>query len=207
MLGIFVFLWKSLIFVLECCLVIWKKAEPSESCFYYFLDETRVGFILCLTSQHCWNETLIDMMVLFHTTSVHVQLLSHVWLFATPWTAASQASLFFIIFQSLLKSVSIESVILSNHLGERNGSPLQYSCLGNPMDGGAWYAAVHGVLRVRLDWETSLSHFTFMHWRRKWQPTPVFLHGESQGRGSLLGCCLWVTESWTQLKRLSSSSS
>ena len=28
-------------------------------------------------------------------------------------------------------------------------------------------------------------------WRRKWQPTPVFLPGESQGRGSLVGCCLW----------------
>ena len=33
--------------------------------------------------------------------------------------------------------------------------------------------------------------FTFMHWRRKWQPTPVFLPGESQGRGNLVGCCLW----------------
>ena len=31
----------------------------------------------------------------------------------------------------------------------------------------------------------------FMHWRRKWQPTPVFLAGESQGRGSLVGCRLW----------------
>ena len=39
--------------------------------------------------------------------------------------------------------------------------------------------------------ETSLSLFTFMHWRRKWQPTPVLLPGESQGRGSLLGCRLW----------------
>ena len=38
---------------------------------------------------------------------------------------------------------------------------------------------------------TSLSLFTFMNWRRKWQPTPVFLPGESQGRGSLVGCCLW----------------
>ena len=38
---------------------------------------------------------------------------------------------------------------------------------------------------------TSLSLFTFMHWRRKWQPTPVFLPGESQGRGSPVGCCLW----------------
>ena len=39
--------------------------------------------------------------------------------------------------------------------------------------------------------QTRLSDFTFMHWRRKWQPTPVFLPGESQGRGSLVGCCLW----------------
>ena len=45
-----------------------------------------------------------------------------------------------------------------------------------------------GSLRVGHDWATSLSLFTFMHWRRKWQPTPVFLPGESQGRGSLLGC-------------------
>ena len=46
-----------------------------------------------------------------------------------------------------------------------------------------------------------------MHWRRKWQPTPVFLPGESQGRGSLVGCHLCVAQSRTQLKRLSSSSS
>ena len=48
-----------------------------------------------------------------------------------------------------------------------------------------------GSLRVGLDWVTSLSLFTFMHWRRKWQPIPVFLPGDSQGWGSLLGCCLW----------------
>ena len=47
-----------------------------------------------------------------------------------------------------------------------------------------------GSLRVGHDWETSLSLFTFMHWRREWQPTPVFLRGESQGRGSLVGCRL-----------------
>ena len=45
-----------------------------------------------------------------------------------------------------------------------------------------------GSLGVGHDWATSLSLFTFMHWRRKWQPTPVFLPGESQGRGSLVGC-------------------
>ena len=48
-----------------------------------------------------------------------------------------------------------------------------------------------GSLRVRHDWSNSLSLFTFMHWRGKWEPTPVFLHGESQGRGSLVGCRLW----------------
>ena len=48
-----------------------------------------------------------------------------------------------------------------------------------------------GSLGVRHDRATSLSLFTFMHWRRKWQPTPVFLPGESQGRGSLVGCHLW----------------
>jgi len=46
-------------------------------------------------------------------------------------------------------------------------------------------------LRVGHDWATSLSLFTFMHWRSKWQPTPVFLPGESQGQGSLVGCHLW----------------
>ena len=48
-----------------------------------------------------------------------------------------------------------------------------------------------GSIRVGHDWATSLSLFTCMHWRRKWQPTPVFLPGESRGWGSLVGCCLW----------------
>ena len=46
-------------------------------------------------------------------------------------------------------------------------------------------------LRVGHNWVASLSLSTFMHWRRKWQPTPVFLPGESQGWGSLVGCHLW----------------
>ena len=48
-----------------------------------------------------------------------------------------------------------------------------------------------GSLGVGHDSVTSLSLFTFMHLRRKWQPTPVFLLGESQGWRSLVGCCLW----------------
>ena len=84
------------------------------------------------------------------------------------------------------------------------------------MDGEAWQAAVHGVAKSR----TRLSDFTFTFhfhaWRRKWQPTPVFLPGESQGWGSLVGCRLWgrteldttkVTQQQQQQQRLSSSSS
>ena len=59
-----------------------------------------------------------------------------------------------------------------------------------------------GSLRVGHDWVTLLSLFTFMHWRRKWQPTPVFLPGESQGQGNLVGCCLWgrrVGHDWSNL--------
>ena len=39
--------------------------------------------------------------------------------------------------------------------------------------------------------QTRLSDFTFTHWRRKWQPTPVFVPGESHGRSSLVGCSPW----------------
>ena len=59
------------------------------------------------------------------------------------------------------------------------------------MDRGAWPAIVHGAAKS----QTGLSDFTFtFHFhagRRKWQPTPVFLPGESQGWGSLVGCHLW----------------
>ena len=73
--------------------------------------------------------------------------------------------------------------------GSYDLTPLQYSCLESPMDRGAWWAAVHGVTKspARLSDFT----FTFMCWRRKWQPTPVFLPGESQGQRSLMGCRLW----------------
>jgi len=72
-----------------------------------------------------------------------------------------------------------------------NGTPLQYSCVENPMDGGAWKAAVLGVAEGR----TRLSDFTFtfyFHALEKEMAThPVFLPGESQGRESLVGCHLW----------------
>ena len=64
---------------------------------------------------------------------------------------------------------------LDSIFGESYGTPLQYSCLENPMDGGASWATVHGVAKSQTRLSDFTSLFTFMHWRRKWQPTPVFL--------------------------------
>ena len=74
---------------------------------------------------------------------------------------------------------------------EGNGTPLQYSCLENPMDGGAWWAAVNGVAKS----QTRLSEFTFtfyFHALEKEMAThSSVLPGESQGWGSLVGFHLW----------------
>ena len=75
--------------------------------------------------------------------------------------------------------------------GEGNGTPLQYSCLENPMDGGAWKAAVHGV----AEGQTRLSDFTFIfhfHALEKEIATHSRIRAwRIPGRGSLVGCCLW----------------
>ena len=91
-------------------------------------------------------------------------------------------------------------------MGEGNGTPLRYSCLENPMDGGAWWAAVHGVAKSR----TRLSDFAFtFHFHA--------LEEEMATHSSVLawripGTAGWaaiygVAQSRTRLKRLSSSSS
>ena len=76
-------------------------------------------------------------------------------------------------------------------IGEGNGTPLQYSCLENPMDGGAWWAAVLGVAKSR----TQLSNFTFtfhFHALEKEMAThSSVLAWRIPGTGNLLGCCLW----------------
>ena len=116
-----------------------------------------------------------------------VQSLSHVLLFATPWTAVHLASLSFTISWSWLKFMSIESVThlfrqqagfpggsddkesacnagdldliprSGRSLGKGNGYPLRYSCFGNSVDRGAWWATVYGVTER---WK-QLSDFSF----------------------------------------------
>ena len=93
-----------------------------------------------------------------------------------------------------LKFCSHETLTSNHHLtsclfefallgasGEGDGTSLQYSCLEIPMDGGAWWAAVHGVAKSWTRLRDFL--FTFMHWRRKWQPTPSVLAWRTPGTG------------------------
>ena len=101
---------------------------------------------------------------------LHAQLLSHVWLFCDPMVCS-------------LKAMAPHSSTLAWKI---------------PWTEGPGRLQSMGLLRVGHDWRTSLSLFTFRHWRRRWQPTPVFLPGESQGRWGLVGCRLWGrTESGT----------
>ena len=83
---------------------------------------------------------------------------------------------------------------------ECNGTPLQYSCLENPMDRGAWWATVHGVTKSRTRLSDFTFTFTFVRWRRKWQPTPVFLPGESQAQGGWWAAVYGVAQSQKRLK-------
>ena len=118
-----------------------------------------------------------------------------------------------------LKSFQCLCIIIKNKLpvigftGEGNGNPLQYSCLENSMDRGAWQATVHGVAKNQA-WLSNYHSIGFtseepacqwsrhkrcgfdpwvrkIPWRKKWQPTPVFLPGESHGERSLAGYSPW----------------
>ena len=74
------------------------------------------------------------------------------------------------------------------NLGEGNGTPLQYSCLENPMDGGPWWVAVHGVAKSR----TRLRDFTFtFHCHALEKEMATHSSVLAWRRGSLVGCCLW----------------
>ena len=115
-----------------------------------------------------------------------------------------------------------------SHIGEGNGNPLQWSCLENPRDRAAWWAAVYGVAQnqTKLKWLSSSSprwqsgkesacqfrRHGFdswvgkIPWWRKWRPTPVFLPGKFQGQKSLVGYSPWGhdesdTSEWLHTQR------
>ena len=91
--------------------------------------------------------------------------------------------------------------VLLTNIGEGNGTPLQHSCLENPMDGGAWWAAVHGVARSR----TQLSNFTLtfhFHALEKEMAThSSALAWRIPGTGGAWWAAVCgVEQSWTRLK-------
>ena len=126
---------------------------------------------------------------------------SRVRLCETPWTVAHQAppSMGFSR-QEYWSAVPLPSP--STHAQDITKSNATFFAVATGLEKVSFHFSpkerqCQSVLKLLLNcthltrWVTSLSLFTFMHWRRTWQPTPVFLPGESQGRGTLVGCYLW----------------
>ena len=117
----------------------------SRFCRSFLITTWRVSLIFL----HSLNGCTIIYLVLWKWTE------SHCWFFAG--TNSSTINNFIWILYTY-----------SCKIGEGNGTPLQYSCLENPMDVEPGRLQSMGSLRVRHDWATSLSLFIFIHWRRKW---------------------------------------
>ena len=126
-----------------------------------------------------------------------VQSLNCVWLFGTLWTTAHQASLSITNSQSLLKLMFIKSVMPST----TSSSGISLYCLQSfqPLrcfesqffeSGGQSIGTSASALVLPMNIHNWFP-LGWTDWRRQWQPTPVFLPGESQGRRSLVGCRLW----------------
>ena len=99
---------------------------------------------------------------------------------------------FFVILFSRLQhshKVVLSWVVVTN-IGEGNGTPLQSSCLENPMDGGAWGAAVHGLAKNRTRLSFTFT-FHFLALEKEMATHSSVLAWRIPGMGGLAGCCLW----------------
>ena len=92
-------------------------------------------------------------------------------------------------------------------IGEGNGNPLQCSCLENPRDGGAWWAAIDGVAQSRTRLKRLSSSSSTRFWRRQWHPLQYSCLENPMGGGAWWAAVYGVTQSRTRLKQLSGSSS
>ena len=180
----------------DMCLISMMPTHVTTLCLDHILD------IACNAVESLYRllDTTYDVkLYLYHlldnyiyTCTIYTILYILVHLGSSPWWPCIMLPYVVLISLTVINGDIINlHFLLYDHIcystREGSGTPLQYSCLENPMGGRAWKAAVHGVAE---GW-TRLSDFTFMHRRRKWQPTSLFLPGESQGRGSLVGCRLW----------------
>ena len=149
---------------------------------------------LCLGCSHC----VINLYSSFNVSTSRpcpsvqfslFQALSHVRLFATPWTAAHLTFLSFTISWSLLKLMSIELMMPSNHLIFYR--PLLLLPASFPMSqlftsGGQSSGTSASASKLKLQFQLHSSS-----WRRQWHPTPVLLPGKYHGRRNLVGCSPW----------------
>ena len=142
---------------------------------------------MCIVIQNIVDVKFLNIFFIFTYLDIKFLLIdkNSIWYINSLWSVKIFNSIIFNDLYMLFKDY-IELIY-----GEGNGTPLQCSCLENPWMEEPGRLQTMGSRRVGRDWTTSLSLFTFMHWRRQWQPTPVFLPGESQGWGSLVGCHLW----------------
>ena len=164
-----------------------------------------------MTAYHTsWSHYFIYIYIYTHTYTK-----SHDWLFVMLWMVPPGSSIHRILQERILEWFAMPScrgIFLTQELNPHLLYLLHWQAVSLPLappgekamatysNTLAWripWAEEPGRLqsmesqRVGHNWVISLSLFTFMHWRRKWQPTPMFLPGESQGWGSLVGCCLW----------------
>ena len=136
--------------------------------------------------------SMFDLYVDFCSRQKTTLSCSHQSLYITYFNSLHRFStaLYFYLWFACLLSTLPKFISLIHSCREGNGTPLQYSCLENPMDGGAWWAAVHGVTKS----QTRLSDLTFtfhFHALEKEMATPSsVLAWRIPGTGSLVGCCL-----------------
>ena len=151
--------------------------------------------------------------------SVNILLIGWWW---GHWDSASSSFCFQSVWESMccrlhtvnffhLPGVSVSEKELEGHgseycFGEGNGNPPHYSCLENPVDRGAWWAAVHGVTQSRTRLKRLSTH-AYMHWRRNGNPLQYSFLENPRDRGARWAAIYGVAQSQTWLTRFSSSSS
>ena len=102
-------------------------------------------------------------------------------------------------------NVTCDKVEANAYFGEGNGTPLQYSCLENPMGGGAWWAAVHGVAKSQTRLSDFTSTFHFRALEKEMATHSSILAWRIPGTGAWWAAVYGVAQNPTRLKRLSSS--
>ena len=164
----FIYTWSKFYYFLSSfpsCVLDYRQTDN------HFTSLQRARFLICFIMSPGFTDFLMENMA---STCPFIQILK---------------------FQLVLKFTEYIAKIIKFHLLHRivcvNGTPLQYSCLENPPDGGAWWATVHGVAKSPKWLNDFIFTFHFHALYKEMATHSSVLAGESQGRGNLGGCLLW----------------